>query len=237
MPMKFRFRWIPFVAALTVIAVGISLGQWQTRRAVQKEEIAAKMAARESSSPVRLSTDMQSANEIEFRRVLMRGEFIHNWTVYLDNRPHQGAAGFYVLTPMKIEGSDIHVLVARGWVKRDVADRTKLPTIATPGGKIEIEGVVRSRVGQVLQLGKAEPTYPGAILQNLDLMEFAQATKMRMQPFIVEQLSDTQDALVRDWPQPSTGVEKHQGYAFQWYALAATALIFFVATGFRRGTN
>jgi cytochrome oxidase assembly protein ShyY1 len=30
-------------------------------------------------------------------------------------------------------------------------------------------------------------------------------------------------------------VEKHQGYAFQWYALAAMAVIFFVVNGCRRG--
>jgi surfeit locus 1 family protein len=41
--------------------------------------------------------------------------------------------------------------------------------------------------------------------------------------------------MVRDWPAPSLGVEKHQGYAFQWYALSAMALIFFVVNGFRRG--
>jgi surfeit locus 1 family protein len=40
---------------------------------------------------------------------------------------------------------------------------------------------------------------------------------------------------VRGWPRPSTGVEKHRGYAFQWYALAGMALVFFVVTGFRRG--
>jgi surfeit locus 1 family protein len=237
MPMKFRFRWIPFVAALLVAAIGISLGQWQTRRAIQKDEIAAKMSARESAPSARISGEPQLADELEYRRVVIRGEFVRDWTVYLDNRPHQGAAGFYVLTPMKIDGADMHVLIVRGWVRRDVSDRTKLPSIMTPDGPIEIEGIARKSTGHVLQLGKAEPLRPGAIVQNLDVMEFAQAAKLRVQPLIVEQLTDTRDALVRDWPQPSTGAEKHRGYAFQWYALAATALIFFVVTGFRRGTS
>jgi surfeit locus 1 family protein len=235
--MKFRFRWIPFVAALTVAAIGMSLGQWQTRRAAEKETIEAKMFARESAHPARIGPDMQPADELEYRRVVIRGEFIQDWTVYLDNRPHQGVAGFYVLTPLKIDGSDMHVLIARGWVKRDVADRTKLPSIATPDGQVEIEGIVRTRTGVVLQLGAAESLRPGAIVQNVNVAEVAQAAKLRMQPFVVEQLTDMRDALVRDWPRPSTGVEKHRGYAFQWYALAVTVLIFFVATGFRRGTN
>jgi cytochrome oxidase assembly protein ShyY1 len=43
------------------------------------------------------------------------------------------------------------------------------------------------------------------------------------------------ERLVREWPAPGTGVDKHRGYAFQWYALAAMAALFFVMTGFRSG--
>jgi cytochrome oxidase assembly protein ShyY1 len=72
-------------------------------------------------------------------------------------------------------------------------------------------------------------------VQNLDIPEFAQASGLSLQPFIIEQSTDVRDGLTRDWPRPSTGVDKHRGYAFQWYALAATALIFFIVTGFRSG--
>ena len=235
MPMKFRFRWIPFIAALTAAAIGISLGQWQTRRAAEKLAVEARQQAREVESPALLGSAKQAPEDVEFRRLKVRGEFVPEWTVYLDNRPYKGAAGFYVLTPMKIAGSDIHVLVARGWAKRDVADRTRLPAISTPAGTVELEGVARRTPGNILQLGEAAPLKRGAIVQNIDVQEFGRAAGMDMQPFVLEQSSDTQDGMVRDWPRPSAGVEKHQGYAFQWYALAATAMIFFVVTGFRRG--
>lgn len=233
--MKFRFRWIPFVAALMAAAIGISLGQWQTHRAAEKMAIEARQQSRKTEAPERLGDAIRPSEEMEFRRVKVRGAFVPEWTVYLDNRPYNGFAGFYVMTPMKIAESDIHVLVARGWVKRDVADRAKLPPLRTPAGIVEIEGIARRVPGKVLQLGEAGPLKQRAIVQNVDALEFEKASGLRMQPFVLEQVSDTQDGLVRDWPRPSTGVEKHQGYAFQWYALAATALIFFVATGFRRG--
>lgn len=237
MPLKFRFRWVPFIAAVIAAAVGISLGLWQTRRAIEKEAIEAKLSARESDMPVSLSTGARAIDDVEYRRVVVKGEFIGNWTIYLDNRPYKGGAGFYVLTPLRMAGTDMHVLVARGWVKRDVADRTRLPPIPTPAGTIEIEGIARRHSGHVMQLGQAEPLRPGIIVQNADPLEFASAANLQMQPFVIEQSSNTQDGLVRDWPRPSTGVEKHRGYAFQWYALAATALLFFVVTGFRRGTK
>ncbi len=184
-----------------------------------------------------LSTGRPSIDEVEYRRVRVSGQFVQDWPVYLDNRPHQGAAGFHLLMPFRIAGSDMHLLVARGWVKRDTADRTRLPEIATPKGTIELEGIARRNAGQVLQLGQPEPLKPGAIVQNLDIAELERATKLPMQAFVLEQTSDTGDGLVRDWLRPSTGVDKHRGYAFQWYALAATAFLFYVVTGLRRGKH
>lgn len=235
MRINFRFRFIPFVAAAIAVAVGLSLAQWQTRRATEKFELADKLQARQSAPAIRLSAALPDDESLEFRRVIVKGEFVRDWPVYLDNRPSNGVAGFYLLMPFKIIDSNQHVLVARGWIPRNVADRTKVPTIATPDGTIEIEGVARRSIGRVMQLGAVDSPQPHAIVQNLDIPSFAASSKLVMQPIFLEQLSDTQDGLVRDWPQPSNGVEKHRGYAFQWYALAAMAFIFFVVTGIRRG--
>ncbi len=137
--------------------------------------------------------------------------------------------------PFKIATSNQYVLVARGWIPRNPADRTKVPLVITPDGTIEIEGRARFSIGHVMQLGEVDAPRPHAIVQNLDIAGFAESSELNMQPIIIEQLSDTRDGLIREWPLPSTGVEKHRGYAFQWYALAAMAFIFFVVTGIRRG--
>jgi surfeit locus 1 family protein len=236
--MKFRFRWIPFIATVVAVALGIALGQWQTRRAAEKEQIETKLSERQSAPPLAIGVQPRAArdvDELEYRRVVVRGEFVRDRPIYLDNRPYQGVPGFYVLTPLKIAGSDLHVLVARGWTRRDPVDRTKVMAPAPPAGVVDIEGVVKRNAGHVMQLGRPEPLRPGAIVQNLDIAEFAQSSKLAMQPFVIEQLTDTRDQLVRDWPRPSAGVDKHRGYAFQWYALAATAFLFFIVTGFRSG--
>lgn len=236
MPFRFRFRWVPFIAAATVVAAGISLGQWQMRRAAEKEAVEQKLAARAAAPPVFLDFAPASVDQIEYRRVVVKGEFVHDWPVYLDNRPYRGIAGFQLLMPLKIAGLG-HVLIARGWLPRDPGSRTRLPPVTTPAGLVEIRGVAKRDPGHLLQLGQIARLQPGAIVQNLDIAEFSRASKMAMQPFIIEQSSDMQDGLVRDWPRPSAGIEKHLGYAFQWYALAAMAAIFFVVTGFRRGTR
>jgi cytochrome oxidase assembly protein ShyY1 len=239
MRLAFRFRLIPFIATVLLVALGIALGNWQERRAAQKIGIAQRLASRSADAPVVVGPAITPVEPMEFRRVKLTGEFLANWPVFLDNRPYQGRSGFILLMPFKIAGSNTHVLVARGWLPRDAAVHDKLPAYATPPGQVTIDGVVKASPGRVLQLGTPAPLKPNAIVQNVEVRDFAQASGLALQPFFVEQLGPREqgEAFVRDWPAPSLGIEKHQGYAFQWYALAVMAFLFFVITGFRSGSK
>ncbi|MDQ7970105.1 MAG: SURF1 family protein [Oxalicibacterium faecigallinarum] len=238
MQISFRFRIVPFIVSVVLVATGVSLAQWQTRRADEKQAIENMRQTRQSAPVLMLEQVPAEMAEIEFRRVQLRGQFISGWPIYLDNRPYKGQAGFYLAMPFKMAAGGQHVLVMRGWIPRDVADRTRLPPIVTPTGDVVIEGVVRNGIGQVMQLGEPDALRPGAIVQNLQLEELAKASGLSMAPLVVEQTDATirmDDQLVRDWPLPSSGIDKHRGYAFQWYGLALMACVFFVVTGFRRG--
>lgn len=240
MRFSFRFRLVPFLAMLVVAAIGVALGQWQLMRATEKEAVEKRIEAREKDPPLLLDGPAAStadADALEFRTVAVRGEFLPGWTLYLDNRPHEGKPGFHVITPLKIAGSSRHILVARGWTARDVADRSRIPEIATPAGMVEVRGRVRRHASRLLQLGQPVPLKPGAIVQNLDVAQLAQASGLEVEPFIIEQTSSVDDRLMRDWPRPSLGIDRHYGYAFQWFALAATAFLFFVVTGFKRASK
>jgi cytochrome oxidase assembly protein ShyY1 len=242
MRFSFRFRLLPFIAMLVVAAIGIALGQWQLRRAAEKEAIEQRIAARAKEPPLRLdgtgaSASAADADAFEFRQVVVRGEFLPGWTLYLDNRPYEGKPGFHVITPLKIAGSSRHIIVVRGWTARDVTDRSRVPQSATPAGTVEVTGTVRLHASRLLQLGQPAPLKPGAIVQNLDAAQLAQASGLEFEPFVVEQAGGGSDGLVRDWPRPSLGIDRHYGYAFQWFALAATAFLFFVVTGFKRASK
>lgn len=235
MPIPFRFRWVPFVAMLIVVAIGIALGNWQLRRADEKRAIEAKLALQAKQEPLSVGAANLRGEDIEYQRVKVQGEFERAWPLYLDNRPLNGNAGFYLLMPFKIAGTDRYVLIERGWFPVDPHDRNKLPVVTTPEGIITIEGLAVHGIGHVMQLGQAPAIQPGAILQNLTVDELHAATRFDLQAFVIEQGSDTHDGLKREWPRSSVGIERHLGYAFQWYALAATAFLFFVVTGYRSG--
>ncbi|HJU99179.1 MAG TPA: SURF1 family protein [Burkholderiaceae bacterium] len=240
MRIAFRFKLIPLAATVLVAALGVALGNWQERRAAEKLALQARLAQGAAAAPLVLDGRTAAPAAVEFRRVRVQGQFVRGWPLYLDNRPYQGRAGFYLLMPFRIDGTASHVLVARGWLPRDPVQRDKLPDVATPAGTVTLEGVARQNAGHVMQLGAAPALRAGAIVQNADPAQVAAASGLALAPFVIEQAAATgpDDAqLVRDWPAPALGVDKHRGYAFQWYALAAMAIIFYVWNGYRRGKS
>lgn len=228
-------RILPLLATALLCALGIALGNWQTRRAEDKEALAHVMQEQLRKPATTLSKDMAAADLKAFQRIKLRGQFLSHWPLYLDNRPLNGVAGFYVLMPFKLQDSDVTVLVVRGWRQRNPVERTKIPELVTDEGVVELEGVIRDHLDRTMQLGQSEALKAGAIIQSLSLDELRKQSGLKVLDKVLEQTSDANDGLVRDWPKPSAGSDKHRAYAFQWYGLALMAAIFFVVTGIRRG--
>ena len=89
-----------------------------------------------------------------------------------------------------------------------------------------IEGIARADASRAFELGEGGSAAHQRIRQNLDVASFARETGLALQPFVIEQTSAADDALVRDWPAPTMGVERNYGYMFQWWGMAAAALGF-----------
>ena len=237
MRLHFRLRWVSLIATMIIVATGLSLGHWQTRRAEQKMTIAAAIASRSQQAPVAVAQLPSGVVPEEFTPMTASGHFLGDWPVYLENRPMNGKAGFYLLMPFRLADSERVVLVQRGWFARDARDRQRLPAIPVPLGSTQVIGLARTAPGKLMQLGDAPELVPGAIVQNLDIPILAAASGLPLQNFIIEQTNNAADGLLRDWPTPASGIDTHRGYAFQWYALAAAAFLFFIVTGFRRASK
>ena len=234
--MRFRFKTVPLVATIAVVALGIALGNWQQRRAAQKVALQAVMAEHSRQAPLVLTGGTSDVPQ-EFRRVSVRGQFVPGFPVFLDNRPYQGRAGYFLVMPFKIAGADQYVLVERGWLPRVAGEVGRAPAFDTPPGLVTLDGVIRLDLGHVMQLGTAAPVTPNAMVQNVAVNDVARASGLPLLPFFIQQTGTAGDALVRDWPAPDVGVDRHRGYAFQWYALAAMAVLFFIITGLRRDST
>jgi surfeit locus 1 family protein len=81
---------------------------------------------------------------------------------------------------------------------------------------------------------KLDEVEKGRVRQTVDLKEFAAETGLPLQAFVIEQHGALDDGLLREWPRPDAGVEKHQAYSFQWYSLAALAAVLGIVFSFRK---
>lgn len=228
-------QWLLVIAALLGMALTSRLGWWQLERATQKLSMqeAVELRGRLPALGNAELSASESALEPQLnRRVELRGRWLREHTVFLENRPMDGRVGFIVLTPLQLEGREAAVLVQRGWTPRDMRDRSLTPKLDDPDGVVNLRGRLSATPSRVLGLGEAGS---GAIRQNLDSAGFARETGLNLLAATVLQLEPVQladrpvnDGLKRDWPAPDLGLQKHYGYAFQWFALCALILILYV---------
>jgi surfeit locus 1 family protein len=211
---------IAVLAGVAGVVLTTSLGNWQTRRGDEKAARQAQWTAAigHEPNPVSNADDVARVAARIPQRVLATGSFVREATVYIDNRMVDGVAGYQVVTPLAIADGAPWILVNRGWAPRNMADRTALPAAPVGSGPLRIEGVAVDHVPRVLELGERGGPL-GGIWQNLDFDAFEQASGHRVAHFVVQQTTDTGDGLRRIWPRPDAGVDKHRGYAFQWYSL------------------
>ena len=215
------------MASVLAVFATLSLGRWQLARAAQKEGLQAAIDSK--GQQLRLDNrslaalpDMATALH---RVVQLRGTWVADRTVFLDNRQMNAKPGLYVVSPLRLEGSNRAVLVQRGWVARNFIDRTSVPTIAVPAGVVEIEGRIAPPPSKLYELGAPER---GLIRQNLDLAQFRDESGLVLLDVTVQQTGAATEGLLREWPVASAGSAKNYGYAFQWFGLSALIAILYV---------
>jgi surfeit locus 1 family protein len=213
-----------FVAAVAMALLTARLGVWQLHRADEKRALQQEIDARGRMPPLDTASLARSAEQAEaqhYRPIHLRGRWLADHTVFLDNRQMNGRPGFFVLTPLLLADGDA-VLVQRGWVPRDARERTRVPAVPAPTGEIELAGRVAPPPSRLFDFGQPGE---GAVRQNLDLAEFQLEIGHRLRPLSVQQLAPSPDAppdgLQRNWPQPAVNVNMHLGYAFQWFGFCA----------------
>jgi surfeit locus 1 family protein len=232
---EYRPRLIPTLAAAAGMALALAAAHWQLGRAHEKEALAAKLESLAGAPAVPLTGEEASAADLEWRHVTVSGTFAPAYTVFIDNRVRRGVAGYHVMTPLEIAGTrgggSRYVLVDRGWTA-GMPDRGRLPDVATPETVVRISGlaVVPSRRFLELSANVAE----GKLWQNLTLERYREAFPLPLLPVVIQQESAIADGLAREWDPPDLGINKHYGYVFQWLALAATVLVFYLVTHVRR---
>jgi len=243
------------IVGLIVLLGMLRLGIWQLDRAQQKREIVGQLESRTeqaiaplssimSSLELKNSPELSSSPEqgksleaaidknlidgLRFRRVSLNGRYLINSDIFVDNQVVNGQVGYQVFTPFSLSQSKVTVLVARGWVPVGESRQT-LPSILTDSAELSLVGRLNKPPAKPPLWNDKYSVSDGAVWQFIPISEVAKVLRSQVFPLVVELAPEASDssALVRKWPEVNDEwVAKHQGYAFQWFTMAAA---FFIA--------
>lgn len=237
MAYRFRPQLIPTLAFLLLLPGLINLGMWQLNKARAKQALQAQLEQRSKEAPISINARVDDAEEMKYRRVRVRGQWEASYQFLLDNKVNeQEVAGYHVLTPLKISGSELRVLVNRGWVPMG-PDRQHLPDVSPPGGEVVVEGIAVVPSKKFFALAKPQDSQEKLepVWQNLELDRYNQSVPFKVQPIVI--LLDPASkagGYERAWPRPDERVEKNLGYAYQWFGMAVALVGIFIFVNLKK---
>lgn len=212
---------IPLMIGLVFVFGMARLGFWQLSRATEKEENLAAFANIESQTA---STGDILASVPAYYSVELKGNWLPDTAILLDNVIHNKQEGVYVYVPFRLEDGT-GILVNRGWLS--VADKKEMPSlpVVSPDHKITGKLAPYPKVG--FRLGKAEEPKWGSNQRQTYLeyekVESAFPGEWATRVLLLEQ--PNADGLVREWNIAPMPPEKNRGYAFQWFSMSTTLML------------
>ena len=228
---KFDPEWRITLFTLLLVPLMTGLGFWQLQRAGEKEALASSFELRQASAPASVHElwDMPG-QEQAYLPVRLRGSFRGEYFL-LDNRTHQGRFGYQVLAVMTLEGDTATVLVNRGWIAGDPARLTR-PVVPVVEGPVAVTGHVYVAPGApyLLQEQQLQPGWP-KLIQAVEMDKLSppleELAGTRVFPYLVRIDAGAPGALTVDWQVINVSPQKHQGYAVQWFSMAAVLGVFY----------
>jgi surfeit locus 1 family protein len=238
-PAARRFRphpW-PTLAAVGLLPLFIAAGQWQWNKAQIKNARQHELDTRSTQAPLAMPTTLVDAMALRDRTILARGRYEPERQILIDNRSHRGQAGYHVITPLHLAGSETRLLVNRGWVPAPASHQV-LPQLTTPAGIVDIRGTAVVPASRFFTLGEDRQGRGEewqAVWQNLDMRAYEKALGLPLQPVVVElDARSPAGGFVRQWRRPDERVYINLGYALQWWAFAATTVALWLWHSWRR---
>jgi surfeit locus 1 family protein len=229
--MSFRFL-VPSILILATMAFLVSLGFWQLDRADQKRTIEASIQ-KANTGVVELIINQNELLNKEYYEVRLQGSYIGDKQFIYDNQIVDQASGYYVLTPFVLTGQSNAIMINRGFIPWN-GRRDQLDDIAVDSAFREVKIQVSRPIKRIeLKTSDISNQFPVLIQAiDFDVIEEISSTSFVDVIGLLDPSSD--DGFVRKW-EPYTGsIEKHIGYAIQWFLMALVLGIIGIRIGLKQ---
>ncbi len=243
MPLKlgsriFAPRLFTTALAVVLVAVLISLGRWQLRRADQKQALYDEF---DRGSDATRTIERTTPPVPRYQHVAAHGAYDPEHQILIDNMSDaNGHAGYFVVTPFGLTGGG-WLLVNRGWVPLGMS-RAHLPAVTVDAKPRDIRGRADHLPTPGIQMGTRtalQPPFPvvanfpsraeiGALLHTV---AWTGATDLVLLD------ADQPDGYARRWQPPGFPPLRNLAYAVQWFGLAAALTVIYLVTNLRRAPS
>ena len=230
----FSRRWI-LATLLVLVGFGVlvRLGIWQRERLNQRREFNARVQDQIDADPLALDAANLDADlhNMEFRRVIVTGTYLHADQIALRNQAVNGRVGVHLVTPLRIAGSAAVIFIDRGWIPAEDAAPQNWGKYDELGQVIVHGRMRRSTVIPPLNIQPDPTLMPDQIRLDtwtaLHLERIAEQLDYPILPvFVQHAIEDGRtDFPVRNPTEIELDEGSHESYMLQWWAFALMLLI------------
>lgn len=226
-PFRWDFNWKLCILVALLLPLLMTLGVWQLDRAEEKREISRAWQTQQSLPPLSVDLSTLDVSLDQFRRVRIEGEFLPEQYWLKENQIVNGQLGYHVIMPFRSH-DNVLLAVDRGWVAGSPL-RDFVPEIQTPSEVIFVEGslVIPSDSMLIREAEVSVKSWPHKILE-VDLAVMGKHIDGRLYPKALRLEEGSPGALDVYWRPINVSPMKHNGYAFQWFAMALALVIAFI---------
>ena len=217
------------------------LGFWQLNRLDERREFNLHTQSQLDAAVLQLDQNVLSSDleDMEYRKVSVRGDYYFEEQVYLRNQVWVNQYGvrengYHLLTPLKIRGTQMIVLVDRGWIPEITrAEKYEIK------GEVAISGYIRLSESEGFGLVHDPTLTPGEeglkIWNLVNLERISQQSSLEYLPVYIMLLADGDESLpYQDEFYLELSEGGHLGYALQWFSFAFVFVFGYLFLVFKR---
>lgn len=250
--LRFTTNWKLMVFYLLFMPLFLGLGYWQLNRAAEKSELEYRYQLSIQGEPISLDVAVKDPG---IQKVELFGRFDKQRHFLLDNRTYRGAAGYEVISLLRLNHSVYlsdsdggnarpidYVWVSRGWISAG-ASRQELPTFETPSGELRLLAIIDESPEDAFVL--KDLPYSGVwpeVIQRVDLARMQQGLnrngeELEVLPVLLRLRPESPGSFQLIWNPIVMPSKKHLGYALQWFSMCAALTILYLFVSVKRSED